>query len=161
MITFPQIQQIICTDEILRTELLQMKTRKHEIVFARQAIMYFLRKYTKESWDKIGGHYSQNHATAMHAYKTISNYIDTDKKIEAKILFWDFKIASINEFGENLVFDKICELIELIRMQIDNLLPISHQTIIIYNDLVNKTQFDANKIIDKIVKGDIIQNDSK
>lgn len=139
MITFLLIQQIVCLGQWLPTETLQSKTRKREVVFARQLIMYFLVEHTKESWAQIAAHYGKDHATAMHAYKTINNLIDTDRKIKAKIILYNFQIEALVNFENNIVADKICEIKELLKMQIDGGFLISYETVAVYNKLLEKT----------------------
>lgn len=67
-------------------ELILSKTRKREIVQARQVAMYFSKNLTKSSLttigSKIGG---KDHATVLHACKTVNNLIDTDKRFRMQI----------------------------------------------------------------------------
>jgi chromosomal replication initiator protein len=57
------------------------KTRKREVVQARQLTMYFSKKYTKSSLSTIGLHCgNKDHATVLHACRTVSNLKDTDKQ---------------------------------------------------------------------------------
>ncbi len=56
------------------------KTRKREVVQARQIAMYFSKKYTKYSLAIIGYRVGKkDHATVLHADKTVKNLIETDK----------------------------------------------------------------------------------
>ena len=58
----------------------ESKRRYRELVQARQVAMYFCVKYTKDSLSKIGYKIGyKNHATVIHACKTVQNYIDTDR----------------------------------------------------------------------------------
>ncbi|MFA5297856.1 MAG: helix-turn-helix domain-containing protein [Lutibacter sp.] len=60
---------------------IQIKTRKREVVQARQIAMFFSKNLTKSSLASIGsqiGH--KDHATVLHACKTVNNLIDTDKQ---------------------------------------------------------------------------------
>jgi chromosomal replication initiator protein len=62
-----------------------IKSRKREIVWARQLAMFILRKKTKMSLSKIGelcG--NKDHATVLHACKSISNLIETDSYFRKK-----------------------------------------------------------------------------
>jgi chromosomal replication initiator protein len=57
------------------------KTRKREVVQARQLTMYFSKKYTKSSLSTIGLHCgNKDHATVLHACRTVSNLKETDKQ---------------------------------------------------------------------------------
>ena len=75
-ITFKSIKKIICEGQNVSPDVVFQKTRKGEIVFARQLIMYFSRKYLKWSLAKTGcvcG--KKDHATVLHAQRSINNYI--------------------------------------------------------------------------------------
>lgn len=57
------------------------KLQKREIVQERQRIMFFYKMFTKNSLSTIGEHCGgKDHATVLHALKTVSNLIDTDSK---------------------------------------------------------------------------------
>jgi chromosomal replication initiator protein len=59
---------------------LKSKTRKREIVQARQIAMYFAKKMTKSSLANIGLHCGgKDHATVLHACRTVNNLSETDK----------------------------------------------------------------------------------
>lgn len=59
-------------------------SRKRNIVQARQLSMYFAKKYTKASLIVIGEHCGgKDHATVIHALKTVANLLDTDKKFRS------------------------------------------------------------------------------
>jgi chromosomal replication initiator protein len=58
----------------------QSKTRKREIVQARQIAMYFSKHLTKASLASIGAQVGgKNHATVLHACKTVNNLMETDR----------------------------------------------------------------------------------
>lgn len=71
-------------------------TRKREILQVRQIAMYFSKMYTKASLytigSKIGG---KDHATVLHAYKTVENIYDTNFKFRTYIN--DIKLTIINK----------------------------------------------------------------
>jgi len=49
-------------------------------VQARQLAMYFAKKYTKASLSSIGSQIGKrDHATVLHACKTVSNLSETDR----------------------------------------------------------------------------------
>ncbi len=65
---------------------LQSKTRKRHIVQARQIAMYFAKKMTKNSLANIGNKIGQrDHATVLHACKTVDNLCATDKQFRQYI----------------------------------------------------------------------------
>ncbi len=62
-------------------ESINSRTRKREIVQARQFAMYFSKKMTKASLAIIGLQCgNKDHATVLHACKTIANLAETDKQ---------------------------------------------------------------------------------
>ena len=65
---------------------MKSKTRKREIVQARQLAMFFCKQLTKNSLANIGIHCgNKDHATVLHACKTVNNLIDTDKQFKAYV----------------------------------------------------------------------------
>lgn len=86
MITIDYIQKIVADYFNMPVESLQLKTRKREIVQARQIAMYFSKDLTEASLASIGAQIGQkNHATVLHAHKTVNNLYDTDKKFRTDI----------------------------------------------------------------------------
>lgn len=68
--------------------LLSAKTRKHEVVLARQMCMYLAKQLTQMSLKSIGMHFGgRDHTTVLHSCQTIMNYIDTDRKIRQDVDF--------------------------------------------------------------------------
>ena len=80
-ISIDYIQKIVCDYFKLTLEVINSKTRKREIVQARQLAMFFSKKLTKSSLATIGLHCgNKDHATVLHACRTVNNLIDTDKR---------------------------------------------------------------------------------
>ena len=68
-------------------ETMKSKTRKREIVQCRQLAMYFSKQMTKNSLAMIGKHCgNKDHATVLHACKTVNNLADTDKRFKGYLL---------------------------------------------------------------------------
>ena len=81
-ITIDYIQKVVCDSLNLPVENIQMTSRKREIVQARQLSMYFAKKITKSSLAVIGMQCgNKDHATVLHACKTIENLRQTDRYI--------------------------------------------------------------------------------
>ncbi|MEA3451807.1 MAG: chromosomal replication initiator protein DnaA, partial [Bacteroidota bacterium] len=74
-----QIIQIVGDYFNISVKAIKAKTRKREVVQARQLAMHFSKKYTKKSLTTIGAEFSRDHSTVVHANKTVKNLIDTDK----------------------------------------------------------------------------------
>jgi len=80
------IQKVVCDFFNLSPDLLQSRTRKREIVQARQIAMYFSKTLTKSSLASIGAMIGgKDHATVLHACKTVNNLMDTDKRFKGQI----------------------------------------------------------------------------
>ncbi len=80
------IKKTVCSYYNVPEDLLLSNTRKREIVTARQVTMYFSKTLTKNALASIGaqiGH--KNHATVLHACKTVNNLLETDKKFRLQL----------------------------------------------------------------------------
>ncbi len=80
-VSIEYIQKVVCDYFDLPIEMLKSKTRKREVVQARQISMYFSKKMTKSSLANIGAHCGgKDHATVLHACRTVVNLSETDKQ---------------------------------------------------------------------------------
>ncbi len=80
------IEEEVCKYFDLEPDVIQSKSKKQEISQARQIAMYLSRKYTDKSYSSIGELIGKrDHATVLHACKTIGNWIETDKKMRTCI----------------------------------------------------------------------------
>ena len=85
-ITIELIQEKVCDYYNMDVKLLQAKTRKREIVQARQISMYLAKKYTDSSLARIGSVLGKkDQATVLHACKTISDLMAIDKTIKSNV----------------------------------------------------------------------------
>ncbi|QZT36954.1 chromosomal replication initiator protein DnaA [Halosquirtibacter xylanolyticus] len=81
--SIPAITKVVCDYFKMKPDQLQAKTRKREIVQARQIAMYFAKSLTDSSLSSIGAQIGKkDHATVLHACKTIGNLKETDKKFQ-------------------------------------------------------------------------------
>lgn len=65
---------------------LKAKTRKKEIVIARQVAMYFSKDYTNHSLKSIGYHFGgRDHSTVIHAVQSVNDMLDTDAKFRYSV----------------------------------------------------------------------------
>ncbi len=77
------IQKVVSDYFEMDVDTLKSKTRKRNIVQARQLAMFFAKKYTKASLASIGSQIGKrDHATVLHACKTIDNLLETDKEFK-------------------------------------------------------------------------------
>lgn len=85
-ISIDYIQKVVCNYYNIGLEQLQSKTRKREIVQARQVAMFFSKSMTKSSLATIGSQIGgKDHATVLHACKTVNNLIETDKRFRLQV----------------------------------------------------------------------------
>ena len=85
-VSIDYIQKMVANYFEMDLDTLQSKTRKRHIVQARQLAMYFSKKYTKASLASIGSHIGKrDHATVLHACRTVENLSDTDKQFKKYI----------------------------------------------------------------------------
>ncbi len=92
-ISIDYIQKIVCDYFGIPVDQINSKTRKREIVQVRQLSMYFAKKMTNSSLSTIGHHCgNKDHATVLHACRTINNLIDTDAKFKANVVEIEKKI---------------------------------------------------------------------
>jgi chromosomal replication initiator protein len=74
------IVNVVCNHLNIPIEEFYSKSKKREMVQARQLAMHFAKKYTKCSLATIGQQCGgKDHATVIHALKTVSNLLETDK----------------------------------------------------------------------------------
>ena len=82
-----EIQKEVCSYFGLQPEHLLSKTRKREIVQARQIAMYLSRNLTKTSLASIGAQIGgKDHATVLHAYNTVCDLMDTDRRFRQYVV---------------------------------------------------------------------------
>lgn len=85
-ISVQMIQEIVCKYFNLEQSVIQTNSRKREIVQARQITMYLAKKYTDSSFSHIGKIVGKkDHATVLHACKTIKDQIETSKSFRSSV----------------------------------------------------------------------------
>ncbi len=93
-VSIDYIQKVVCDYFDMPLETLKSKTRKREVVQARQIAMYFSKKMTKNSLATIGLHCGgKDHATVLHACRTVNNLSDTDKTFRQYLDDLDKKLS--------------------------------------------------------------------
>lgn len=86
VVTVDDIINVVCKHFSLNTAAIHTKSRKREVVQARQIAMYLAKSHTDFSTAKIGlliG--NKDHATVLHACKTIKELKEVDKAFRAEI----------------------------------------------------------------------------
>jgi chromosomal replication initiator protein len=85
-ITIDTIQKMVCEYYDITYDKLQAKTRKREIVQARQISMFLAKQYTKNSLKTIGDHFGgRDHTTVIHSCQTVKDLMDTDTMIREQV----------------------------------------------------------------------------
>lgn len=73
------IQKTVSEYFDIKMDDLKAKTRKKEIVTARQVAMYFSKEFTNHSLKSIGYHFGgRDHSTVIHAVQTVNDLMETD-----------------------------------------------------------------------------------
>ena len=86
-ITVEGIQDVVCKYFNVDHKQIHSKSRKREIVHARQVSMYLSKKYTDYSLARIGEMTGKrDHATVLHACKNINGLLDIDKSFKNNLI---------------------------------------------------------------------------
>jgi chromosomal replication initiator protein len=94
-VSIDYIQKTVAAHYSIPLENLKSKSRKRELVTARQVAMYFSKKYTNHSLKSIGYYFGgRDHSTVIHALQAVNDMLDTEphfklsfKDLQRKIKF--------------------------------------------------------------------------
>ena len=82
-ISIEDIQRLVCEYFGIDPNKVREKTRKQEIVEARQIAMYLSKIMTKSSLKTIGLHFGgRDHSTVIHAINAVENHLETSPKFQ-------------------------------------------------------------------------------
>lgn len=85
-ITIEGIQRSVCEFFDIPEDLIRAKTRKQEVVSARQIAMYLAKELTNSSLKTIGLHFGgRDHSTVIHSYQTVEDQMRSDGKFSETI----------------------------------------------------------------------------
>ena len=85
-ITIEDITKCVCDYFKIDENKIRDKTRRKEVVMARQIAMYLSKELTKSSLKTIGLHFGgRDHSTVIHAYNSIDSAIQTDPQLKDKL----------------------------------------------------------------------------
>jgi len=85
-LTIEHIQRLVGDHMNVSIDEIKSKTRKRNIVQARQISMYFSKKLTSSSLCVIGKHFgNRDHSTVIHACQTVNDLKDTDQEYLSKL----------------------------------------------------------------------------
>lgn len=86
-VTIEAIQKMVCEYFGVNYDKLLQKTRKREIVQARQISMYLAKSFTKNSLKIIGEHFGgRDHTTVIHSCQTVKDLMDTDSAFRENVM---------------------------------------------------------------------------
>lgn len=86
-ITIDSIQKMVCDYFSVPYDKLLQKTRKREVVQARQITMYLAKTFTKNSLKTIGEHFGgRDHTTVIHSCQTVKDLMDTDSSFKDSVM---------------------------------------------------------------------------
>lgn len=84
--TVEKIRDVVCEYFSLSVDAISTKSRKREVVQARQIAMYLSKQLTKNSLSSIGFAIGQrDHATVLHACKIVNDLMDIDKNFRSSV----------------------------------------------------------------------------
>lgn len=84
--TVEKIRDVVCDYFSLSVDAISTKSRKREVVQARQIAMYLSKQLTKSSLSTIGNTIGQrDHATVLHACKIVNDLMDCDKNFRTSV----------------------------------------------------------------------------
>jgi len=85
-INIDQIQRTVCDFFDIPEDLLRAKTRKQEVVSARQVAMYLSKELTNSSLKTIGLHFGgRDHSTVIHSCQAIQDRLKTDSAFKQNV----------------------------------------------------------------------------
>jgi chromosomal replication initiator protein len=85
-INIDQIQRIVCEYYDIPEDLLRAKTRKQEVVNARQVAMFLSKELTNSSLKTIGLHFGgRDHSTVIHSCQSIQDRINGDSSFKQSL----------------------------------------------------------------------------
>jgi chromosomal replication initiator protein len=84
--TIEKIRDVVCDYFSLSVDAISTKSRKREVVQARQIAMYLSKQLTKNSLSSIGFAIGQrDHATVLHACKIVTDLMEMDKNFRNSV----------------------------------------------------------------------------
>lgn len=84
--TVEHIRDVVCDHFSLSVDAISTRSRKREVVQARQIAMYLSKQMTKNSLSSIGDLIGQrDHATVLHACKIVTDLMEIDKSFRLSV----------------------------------------------------------------------------
>jgi len=152
MITINKIISIVCKYFGITEEQIQLKTRKREIVEARQIAMYFSRITTKKSFCEIGELIgNKDRATAMHSFSVVLNLYLSNKKFRTDINAIKNEIKSISDID----FKSIIQKHEIKEAILNGIIKVLNSRIANKKILMDSVSRDIISSCDRLTSGNV------
>lgn len=85
-ISMEGIKELVAKEMNIDLEMVNGKSRKRDIVIARQLSMYLCKNFTDKSLKSIGEHFGgKDHSTVIYSCKAIQDMIETDARFAEKV----------------------------------------------------------------------------
>lgn len=92
-ITIDAIKKMVADHFDIKVEKLHGKTRKREIVIARQLSMYLAKNFTANSLKSIGSSFGgKDHSTVLYSIKAVQDLMDTDQMFRDTVMELERKV---------------------------------------------------------------------
>ena len=94
-LTIEGIQRMVAEYYDIRLGDMTSKQRPQNIAFPRQVAMYLCREMTEQSLPAIGNGFGRNHATVLHAHRSIGRKMKTDSSLRQTILSLQQRLGGV------------------------------------------------------------------
>jgi len=94
-LTIEGIQRMVAEYYDIRLGDMTSKQRPQNIAFPRQVAMYLCREMTEQSLPSIGHGFGRNHATVLHAHRTIGSKMKKDANLRQTILSLQQRLGGV------------------------------------------------------------------
>lgn len=94
-LTIEGIQRMVAEYYDIRLGDMTSKQRPQNIAFPRQVAMYLCRELTEQSLPSIGNAFGRNHATVLHAHRSVGSKMKTDSGLRQTILSLQQRLGGV------------------------------------------------------------------
>ncbi len=95
-LTIEGVQRLVSEYYDIRLGDMTSKQRPHNIAFPRQVAMYLCREMTEQSLPAIGNAFARNHATVLHAHRSVGTKMKTDTGLRQTILSLQQRLGGVS-----------------------------------------------------------------
>ena len=94
VVTIEDIQKLVASHFDLRVSDLTGSKRPRNIAIPRMMAMYLARKMTTKSLPEIGAAFDRNHATVVHAVKSMGKKRSTDESVKRTLSMFERRLEN-------------------------------------------------------------------